>query len=37
MEAEVAFVFTIRDGAIVRWRMFSSEREALEAIGRAEP
>ena len=37
MEAEVAFVFTIRDGAIVRWQMFSSEREALEAIGRAEP
>jgi ketosteroid isomerase-like protein len=33
MEADVFFVFRVQRGKIVRWRMFSSEREALEAIG----
>jgi ketosteroid isomerase-like protein len=33
MEADVFFVFRVQRRKIVRWRMFSSEREALEAIG----
>jgi ketosteroid isomerase-like protein len=33
MQTEVAFLFTVRDGLIVRWRMFHSEREALDALG----
>ncbi len=36
MEAEVTFVFTIQGGAIVRWQMFQSEREAHEAAGVGE-
>jgi ketosteroid isomerase-like protein len=32
MQTEVAFLFTIRDGLMVRWRMFHSEREALDAV-----
>ena len=32
MQTEVAFLFTVRDGLIVRWRMFHSEREALDAL-----
>jgi ketosteroid isomerase-like protein len=32
MEAEVTFVFTVRQGKIARWQMFRSEREALEAV-----
>jgi ketosteroid isomerase-like protein len=33
IESEVVFVFTIRDAAIVRWQMFHSEAEALQALG----
>ena len=36
MQSEVAFLFTLRAGAIVRWQMFRSEREALEAVGLEE-
>ena len=32
MQTEVAFLFTVRDGLIVRWRMFHSEPEALDAL-----
>lgn len=34
IDAEVAFVFTVRAGKIARWRMFHSEREALEVAER---
>jgi ketosteroid isomerase-like protein len=34
MVSEVTFVFTVRQGAIARWQMFRSEREAREALGR---
>jgi len=34
MESEVAFVFSFRDGMVVRWQMFRSEAEALRASGR---
>ncbi|HWG08667.1 MAG TPA: nuclear transport factor 2 family protein [Solirubrobacteraceae bacterium] len=33
MEAEVAFLFTIRLGKIARWQMFHSEQDALQAAG----
>jgi ketosteroid isomerase-like protein len=33
IEAEVAFVFTMRRGKIARWQMFLSEQQALEAVG----
>jgi hypothetical protein len=33
MEGEVAFLFTVREGAIARWQMFRSERDALDAAG----
>ena len=33
MEARAAFVFTVRGGLIARWQMFSSEEQALEAVG----
>jgi ketosteroid isomerase-like protein len=36
MEAEAKFAFTVRDGLIERWQMFSSEQQALEALGLAE-
>ena len=36
MDAEATFVFTVRGGLIARWQMFSSEAQALEAIGTAE-
>jgi ketosteroid isomerase-like protein len=36
MEAEATFVFTVREGLIARWQMFSSEEQALEAVGLAE-
>jgi|SRR5664280_641981 ketosteroid isomerase-like protein len=36
MEAEAAFVFTVRAGLIARWQMFSSEEQALKAVGLAE-
>src|SRR6202171_927185 len=36
MEAEVTFVFTVRQAKIARWQMFHSEQEALEAVGLAE-
>lgn len=32
MQSEVAFLFTLRAGAIARWQMFRSEREALDAV-----
>jgi ketosteroid isomerase-like protein len=31
MEADTWFVWSVRGGKVVRWQMFSSEREALEA------
>jgi ketosteroid isomerase-like protein len=36
MEAEAIFVFTVCDGLIARWQMFSSEEQALKAVGLAE-
>jgi ketosteroid isomerase-like protein len=36
MEAEAVFVFIVRAGLIARWQMFSSEEQALEAMGLAE-
>ena len=33
MEGHVYFVYTVGAGKIVRWQMFPSEREALEAAG----
>jgi ketosteroid isomerase-like protein len=33
MENEVTFVFTLEAAKVVRWQMFGSEREALEAVG----
>ena len=36
MDAEATFVFTVRDGLIARWQMFSSEEQALEAVGLIE-
>ena len=35
-EVEVAFVFTVRHEKIVRWQMFHSEQQALEAVGLEE-
>jgi ketosteroid isomerase-like protein len=35
MQSEVTFIFTVRDGSILRWQMFHSEQEALEAVGLA--
>jgi ketosteroid isomerase-like protein len=32
IEAEVTFVFTVREGRIARWKMFQSEQQALEAV-----
>jgi ketosteroid isomerase-like protein len=31
LEADVFFVYSVRDGKVVRWQMFPSEAEALEA------
>jgi ketosteroid isomerase-like protein len=36
VEGDVTLVFTVRQGKIVRWQMFSSERQALEAVGLRE-
>ena len=33
MRAEVTFVFEVHEGMIRRWRMFHTEREALDAVG----
>jgi ketosteroid isomerase-like protein len=30
---EYTFVFTFRDGKLVRWQMFTDEAEALEVAG----
>jgi ketosteroid isomerase-like protein len=35
-DAEIAFVFTVRDEQIVLWQMFLSEQQALEAAGLTE-
>ncbi len=35
IESRLTFVFTLRDGAIVRWRMFHTEQEARAAVGLA--
>jgi ketosteroid isomerase-like protein len=35
MEAESSFVFTLDQGSITRWQMFSSEEQALKAIAGA--
>jgi ketosteroid isomerase-like protein len=32
IEAEVTFLFTVRDDVIVRWRMFRSEEDAVSAM-----
>ena len=36
IDAEAIFVFTVRKGLIARWRMFSSEEQALKAVGLAD-
>jgi 3-oxoadipate enol-lactonase len=36
MDAEAVLVFTVREGLIARWQMFSSEEQAIEAAGPAE-
>jgi ketosteroid isomerase-like protein len=36
VEADFAFVFTVRQGKLMRWQMFTSREEALEAAGLAE-
>jgi ketosteroid isomerase-like protein len=36
MDAEATFVFTVREGLIARWQMFSSEEQALDAVGLSE-
>jgi ketosteroid isomerase-like protein len=36
MDAEATFVFTVHGGLIARWQMFSSEAQALDAVGLAE-
>ena len=36
IESDVAFLFTICRGAIARWQMFRTEREALKALGLEE-
>jgi hypothetical protein len=33
VEGLVTFVFTLKAGSLVRWRMFADEDEALEAVG----
>lgn len=33
VEMQFAFVFTLRDGRIVEWRIFVTEADALKAIG----
>jgi hypothetical protein len=35
VEAGFAFVFSLKAGKVVRWRMFADEAEALEAVGEA--
>jgi ketosteroid isomerase-like protein len=37
MDAEATFAFAVREGLIARWQMFSSEGQALEAAGLADP
>jgi ketosteroid isomerase-like protein len=36
VEADIAFVFTVRQGKLVRWQMFTSREEALEAAGHSD-
>jgi ketosteroid isomerase-like protein len=36
MDAEATFVFTVREDLIARWQMFSSEEQALKAVGLAK-
>ena len=36
MDAGAAFVFTVRESVIARWEMFSSEKQAREAMGLEE-
>src|ERR671918_1933214 len=36
VEADFAFLFTVRQGKLVRWQMFTSREEALEAAGLSE-
>ena len=33
VEADFAFLFTVRQGKLVRWQMFTGREEALEAAG----
>jgi ketosteroid isomerase-like protein len=32
VESEVTFVFTVRQGTIARWQMFTSEQQARDAV-----
>ena len=36
VEADFAFLFTVRQGKLVRWQMFTGREEALEAAGLSE-
>jgi ketosteroid isomerase-like protein len=36
IEREVAQVWTVRDGLVVRWRIFETREQALEAVGLRE-
>jgi ketosteroid isomerase-like protein len=36
MDAEATFVFTVSEGLIARWQMFSSGEQALKAVGPEE-
>ncbi|HWX97058.1 MAG TPA: nuclear transport factor 2 family protein [Solirubrobacteraceae bacterium] len=36
IDAWATFVFTVREGLIARWQMFSSEEQALHAVGLSE-
>ena len=37
VEGRFTFVFTLKAGKLVRWRMFADESEALEAVGLRQP
>jgi ketosteroid isomerase-like protein len=36
VEADFAFVLTVRQGRFMRWQMFTSREDALEAVGLSE-
>jgi ketosteroid isomerase-like protein len=37
MDADTWFVWHLRDGKLIRWQMFSTEHQALEAAGEPYP